>query len=129
MVLWIIEKIVMLANLDVFFMEMNLKAWKNDKLQKLCPHFCHMHLQRERLVLRILMQCHIAPFCQHAVRPYGSFREIHAGTVDVSGQAWLHRCREAIELPLLPPPLVTLTETSPCKGLSTLPALYLERPF
>jgi len=45
-VLWIIEKIVMPANLDVFFMEMNLKACKNDKLQKLCPHFCHVHLQK-----------------------------------------------------------------------------------
>jgi len=49
--------------------------------------------QGERLILRILMQCHIALFCQQAVRPYGSFREIHAGTVDVSGQAWLHRWR------------------------------------
>ncbi len=34
---------------------------------------------------------------------------------------------EAVELPLLPPPLVTLTETSPCKGLSTLAALDIFR--
>lgn len=46
------------------------------------------------------------------------------------GRVWsglAAQMREAVELPLLPPPLVTLTETSLCKGLSTLPALDIFR--
>lgn len=46
------------------------------------------------------------------------------------GRVWsglAAQMREAVELPLLPPPLLTLTETSLCKGLSTLPALDIFR--
>lgn len=46
------------------------------------------------------------------------------------GRVWsglAAQMREAVKLPLLPPPLVTLTETSPCKGLSTLAALDIFR--
>lgn len=135
MALWIIEKIVMPGRLRCFLYGNELKSMKEwqtsevmPSLLSLCTHRNEM-AERERdcqLVLRILMQCHIAPFCQQAVRPYGSFREMHAGTVDVSGQAWLHRWgRQSSFLSFLL--LVTLTETSLCKGLSTLPALDIFR--